>query len=162
MSEIINCKACGEPCASLAHNRLYCDQCQCAKAPAVYRFVCPDDRSYVGAVSDIRRRADHGIQRSNTRLRLAFEQYPPETWRYEVLELLPPGCSKRKLHAAEQRHINRLRSCEPDSGFNVAPAYLFPKQRRARYEAAALKRLTAAGMIVRANREWQQSRGARE
>src|SRR6476620_9918210 len=146
--KVIDCKACGRPCASSAPNRLYCDQCQCAKAPAVYRFVCPDGRSYVGAVSDIRRRADHGIQRSNTRLRLAFEQYPPETWRYEVLELLPPGCSKRKLHAAEQRHINRLHSCEPDSGFNVVPAYLLPKQRRARYEAAALKRFARIGITI--------------
>lgn len=118
-----HCKACGDGFVS-HHGRMYCsDVCLFgARAPAVYRFVCPDGRSYVGAVSDCRKRADNGIARSNTRLVVAFEQHPPETWTYEVLEHLPPRCSKRELHEAEQRHIDRLRSWDPAAGFNIAPA----------------------------------------
>lgn len=58
------------------------------KAPVVYRFICPDPdgRSYVGSVSDGRKRPDIGIARSNSRLEEAFVRHPPETWAYEVLE----------------------------------------------------------------------------
>jgi hypothetical protein len=92
------------------------------KAPAVYRFVCPDGRSYVGAATDIRKRDVHGIARTNPWLKMAFERYPPDTFTYEILERLPPGCAIGQLREAEQRHIERLRSWAPEPGFNIYPA----------------------------------------
>jgi hypothetical protein len=77
------------------------------KCPAVYRFVCPDGRSYVGAAGNCRKRGR--INRSNARLRAAFELHPPETWTFEVLERLPPGCFTEALREAEQHHIDRTR-----------------------------------------------------
>jgi hypothetical protein len=117
------CKACGltfDP----YHGALYCsDECRgSARAPAVYRFVCPDGRSYVGSVKDCRNRADNGLRRSNSRLLDAFEHYPPESFAYEALEQLRPGCSERDLREAEQRHIDRLRSWDSACGFNIVPA----------------------------------------
>jgi hypothetical protein len=129
----INCKSCGQP-FNTVQGRLYCSgDCRRTKAPAVYRFVCPDGRSYVGGTSDRRSRANRGIGRFNARLAVAFEQYPPETWTYEILELLAPGCSEQELRAAEQRHIDRLRSCEPDAGFNIWPAHLQKLRKRNDY-----------------------------
>lgn len=90
-----------------------------AKAPAVYRFICPDGRSYVGAVANERDRAKYGINRRNKLLDEAFERYPPEAWTYEVLERLWPGCSEQELRRAEQRHIDRLRTLDPEHGFNM-------------------------------------------
>jgi len=89
------CKSCARPFASM-YGRKYCsDECRRAKAPAVYRFISPDGRSYVGAVFDCRKRANNGIARSNPRLKAAFKQYPPETFTFEVLERLPRGCLDR-------------------------------------------------------------------
>jgi hypothetical protein len=68
------------------------------------------------------KRGDKGIARKNARLLIAYEQYPPETFTYEVLERLVPGCSERDLRKAEQRHIDRLRSWSLDTGFNMMPA----------------------------------------
>ena len=118
-----SCKACGLT-FNPYHGALYCSaECRNgARAPAVYRFICPDGRSYVGAVKDCRRRAERGIRRSNTRLLAAFKKHPPETFAYEVLEQLRPGCSERELREAEQRHIDRLRSWSPRAGFNIVPA----------------------------------------
>jgi hypothetical protein len=122
--KVIACKTCQQPFTSSDGRRVYCDRpdCRRTKAPVVYRFVCPDGRSYVGAASDCRNRANHGVARSNTRLLAAYEQYPPETWTYEILERLVPGCSERELREAEQRHIDSLRSYAPEAGFNVLPA----------------------------------------
>jgi hypothetical protein len=108
-------------------------------APAVYRFVCPDGRSYVGSVSDCRKREARGIARSNPWLKAAFERYPPDTFTYEILERLPRGCSIEQLREAEQRHIERLRSWDQERGFNICPAtwngdgpgFLAARQRRA-------------------------------
>lgn len=108
-------------------------------ASIVYRFLSLDSRSYVGSVQDGRKRADEGIGRSNQRLEAAFTQYPPETWVYEVLEHLPPGCSEQTLREAEQRHIDRLRSWLPEFGFNIAPAVWDedgPMQRAVRHDWA--------------------------
>jgi hypothetical protein len=110
-------------------------------SPAVYRFVCRDGRSYVGAVGVISKRDDHGIARSNPRLLAAFEQHPPEDWTFEVLERLHPGCSKRELREAEQRHIDALRSWSPETGFNIYPAIWEgegPAQRAGRQWKAAI------------------------
>jgi hypothetical protein len=105
----------------------------------VYRFVRPDGRSYVGAVGDSRRRGS--IQRPNVRLLAAFELHPPETWAFEVLERLPPGCSIPALREAEQRHIDRLRSWLPEFGINMAPAVWTadgPAQRAGRQRTAVV------------------------
>jgi hypothetical protein len=105
----INCKACGRPFAP-RRGRQFCDHVgrQRNRFPAVYRFICPDGRSYVGAVGDCRNRGD--IRRSNPRLLAAFDLHPPTTCTFEVLERLTPGCSAEALRVAEQQDINRLRS----------------------------------------------------
>jgi hypothetical protein len=57
------------------------------------------------------------------------------------LERLPPGCSRRTLREAEQRHIDRLRSWAPDLGFNIVPAVYEgdgPSQRTGRQFKAAV------------------------
>lgn len=94
------------------------------RAPGVYRFICPDGRSYIGSASDCRRRDQSGLARSNSRLREAFEQWPPEQWRYVLLQRLPPACSRRELRAAEQRHIERLETWTHKGGFNMVPAVM--------------------------------------
>jgi hypothetical protein len=116
------CKSCEQEFDS--YNRVqFCSQhCRSARAPAVYRFICPDGRSYVGSQKDCRKRANEGIQRRNTRLLAAFEKHPPESFVYEVLESLPPGCSEMVLRKAEQKHINRLRSWDSQFGFNIVTA----------------------------------------
>lgn len=116
MSSKLTCKVCGKPFDPYNRRQLYCSpKCRDGN-PSVYRFVSPDGRSYVGAVRDISKRADHGIKRSNSRPLAAFEQHPPESFAFEVLEQLPYGCSDLELHKAEQRHIDRLRSYEPEMG----------------------------------------------
>ena len=90
--------------------------------PLVYRYMSPDGRSWVGSVQDGRRRNAYGICRSNAWLEEAFRQYPPETFTYEELEWLPPGCAEEKLRAAEQRYINRFHSWAREFGFNILPA----------------------------------------
>jgi hypothetical protein len=114
------CKACKQQ-FEYSYDRLqFCSpECRTMRAPAVYRFICPDGRSYVGGVKDCRKRANKGIQRRNTRLLSAFEKHPPETFVYEVLEYLPPGCSEMVLRTAEQKHIDRLRSWDAETGFNM-------------------------------------------
>src|SRR6476660_7355170 len=101
---LVDYKTCGRLFAP-KNGRKYCPRSECRRRrfPAVYRFISPDGRSYVGAVSDYRKRGD--IRRSNPRLLVAFELHPPETWVFEVLERLPPGCTLQALREAEQRHI---------------------------------------------------------
>jgi hypothetical protein len=111
----------------------------------VYRFVCPDGRSYVGGCININGRP-RTIHRSNKRVQAAFKQYPCETWTFEILERLPVGCPECELREAEQRHIDRLRTMEPEFGFNVdaaigtttkpgsGPIYYDPKTGRWFYE----------------------------
>jgi hypothetical protein len=143
-TKIIDCMTCGRPFKT-QRGCLYCSpECRDIKAPAVYRFICPDGRSYVGAVRDIRWRGNNGIQRSNPRLLTAFQQYPPGNWTFEILEWLPAACSKWQLREAEQRYIDRLQSWSPESGFNILPAVWGidgPAQRAARqWRAAATAR----------------------
>jgi hypothetical protein len=114
------CVAYDEPMSVQLHgSRKYCDACS---APAIYRFVCPDGRSYVGSTSYPRDRNLRGLERSNSWLLEAFERHPPETWTYEVLEKLPYGCSKEEVLDAEQQHIERLGSWMKEHGFNIHPA----------------------------------------
>ena len=142
------CKTC--KCRFMTWHALqrYCSShCRSYKQPAVYRFICPDGRSYVGAVQDCRERARHGIGRSNPWLEAAFQHYPPETWVYEVLERLPPGCSARELRKAEHRYMKRLNSWDPAAGFNRHPAVWdrdSPARRRVSTEMSArLKEVNA-------------------
>jgi hypothetical protein len=124
------CRACGRsfdptlrPFDRVFRSRTFCTpECRARPSPAVYRYVCPDGRSYVGAVANIEERNEGGICRLNPWLAAAFERHPPETFVFEVLERLTPGCTKRELRAAEQRHIERLRSWSPEAGFNFYPA----------------------------------------
>jgi hypothetical protein len=117
------CHACGRAFDFSKRGRSkFSPECRPAVFPIVYRFICPDGRSYVGAVADGRHRSDHGVARLNSQLLAAFKQYPPEWWSYEVLERPPPGCSWHDRREAEQRHIDRLRSWDPTAGFNMQPA----------------------------------------
>src|SRR5262249_37143998 len=118
------CATCGRRLSPICHgNQRYCSaHCQIYKAPAVYRYVCPDGRSYVGSTHDHEVRLHAGIERSNPRLTSALTKYPAETWTFELLQLLPPGSVVPVLRAAEQHHIERLRTRDPKHGFNILPA----------------------------------------
>ena len=121
-----HCPACAQLMVSITHE--FCGTCRKRrKAPAVYRFVCPDGRSYVGSTPNHRTRNNRGIARTNRWLVEVFGRHLPDTWVYEVLETLPPGCSKTMMEAAEQRHIDRLDTTDPAHGFNVRRAdnYLY-------------------------------------
>lgn len=124
-----SCAACGEPLPAGSHaSRKFCaERCDHRKrpAPAVYRYVAPDGRCYVGSVSDIRTRDRRGLSRSNSWIDEAPQKFPAKLWRFEVLKKLPPGCSERSLRRAEQFYIERLRSWEPAYGFNCGPAVWF-------------------------------------
>lgn len=133
----------------LHHGRKYCSwECGVtrARAPAVYRFVSPDGRSYVGSVKDCRTRAKSGIRRSNSRLKAAYEQYPP-------------GSSELALRKAEQKHINRLRSWSPECGFNILTAV---KGRRGPAQRAQLqfRRAVIAGVHEKTRQRVAQYRDA--
>lgn len=88
------CLACGKP-LPVGQGRKYCGPVSCAPrkrpAPAVYRYVAPDGRSYVGSISDVRVRDRAGLARSNEWIDKALATYPLETWRFEILERLPVG-----------------------------------------------------------------------
>lgn len=113
------CVMCKRPLPAGSYgNRKFCG----CKASVVYRFVCPDGRSYVGSTRDHRERSHRGIQRKNPQLIEAFALHPPKTWTYEVLERLPAGRSRKQRAVAEQRHIDRLRTWAPEHGFNMLAA----------------------------------------
>jgi hypothetical protein len=68
---------------------------------------------------------------------------------------LPPGCSKRELREAEQRHIDRLSTWSPAAGFNITPAIWDrdgPVQRAGRQALAVLTSTTQKGRWMRAKR----------
>ena len=119
-----DCLTCGRRLpASYRSNSWYCGKhCQTYKAPAVYRYVCPDGRSYVGSTCNHELRLRAGIKPSNPRLASALKKYPAQTWTFAVLQLLPPGCAVPALRAAEQQHIERLHTRDPKHGFNILPA----------------------------------------
>jgi hypothetical protein len=110
------CPSCGG--AVPARRRKYCGE-DCRRQVGVYRFVCPDGRSYVGSTHNLRIRPVNGLQRSNRRIAAALAKYPAETWRFEVLERLPPGRPFLEAIAAERRHIERLGTLNPEQGFNM-------------------------------------------
>lgn len=59
-------------------------------SPAVYRFVSPDGRSYVGSTRRIKLSALKGLQRSGWRIAEAEAKFPPETWRLKFLSVCRP------------------------------------------------------------------------
>jgi hypothetical protein len=122
------CRACGAQFFRRGSRR-YCDECRNKRrreaqeaSPAVYCFVCPDGRSYVGSTRRVKIRARDGVQRWGYRPSAALLKYPSEEGRFEVLEWLPQDCSDRELHEAEQHHIDRLKTFDPKRGFNVLHA----------------------------------------
>jgi hypothetical protein len=112
------CRACGERFSPRSFTQRYCDPCN---SDVVYRFIAPDGRSYVGSTwcSGLRQPT---LSRSNSRIKTASEKYPPETWSFELLERVPVGQSRFE---AEQRHIDRLGTLNPDRGFNMRCAWPF-------------------------------------
>jgi hypothetical protein len=71
------CNACGRSFEA-RRRRAYCSpECSRVPAPGVYRFICPDGRSYVGS------RCAYGVSDHNQRLADALDQYPLETERGE-------------------------------------------------------------------------------
>src|SRR5215831_19200036 len=113
------CRACGGEFTWVhSWNESYCSEaCRRAPAPAVYRFIAPDGRSYVGSRADWPARERMGINpprgQINSRLAAALAKYPADTWTFEVLQELLGGCSKSDRVRAEQYHIDRLRSWDP-------------------------------------------------
>jgi hypothetical protein len=63
-----------------------------------------------------------GLHRHNPWLLQAFIAHPPNTWTFELLQELQPGCDLVELRLAEQIHIDHLRSWDPVHGFNMRPA----------------------------------------
>ncbi len=123
----LDCKSCGQPFTPPYGNQRNCDECLQkirAYSPAVYRWVAPDGRSYVGSTVHSFIRHTVGLDRKNRRIDAALKEYPQETWAYEVLEQLDPECSEAELRLAEQQHIERLRTWMPEYGFNMTPAVL--------------------------------------
>jgi hypothetical protein len=96
-----------------------CGKC-CPSNTAMYRWICPDGRSYVGSQMDIRGRQGR-LGRNNVRLREALKIYPAETWRFEILERLEFYSDDQ--YEREQYHIDRLRTLDPQYGFNIHPAW---------------------------------------
>src|SRR5262249_28690167 len=93
--------------------------------PGVYRFICPDGRSYVGSRRWLERRKRIGMQPSNKRLQSILVKYPSEMWTFEIIELIPWRMYTRPLgntYEREQYHIERLRSWDPAHGFNMEAA----------------------------------------
>jgi hypothetical protein len=118
MMREVQCPECSRKFFTKHVRAKFCSAGCWGQGPAVYRYVSPDGRSYVGSTGDYRTRDRFGIDRVNSRLTEAYAEYPPELWRFEVLEKgLPlPG---RELRLAEQNHIERLRSWMPEHGFNM-------------------------------------------
>jgi hypothetical protein len=151
-----NCAACGRAFQP-RYRAIFCSvECRKARSPAVYRFISPDGRSYVGSVADARHRGGK-FGRLNSRIADAIRQFPDSLWHYEVLEHLNPGCQKRERLIAEQRHIDRLRSWSPDGGFNLHPAIWDadgPAQRSARRYRAGILAEARARQRARSERFW--------
>lgn len=162
------CIACGERLPPGSHaGRKFCPEiCDHRRrpAPAIYRFISPDGRCYVGSASDVRMRNRGGLSRSNSWIAEVVEKHPLETWTFEVLEELLPGCSKEALRRAEQRHIERFRSWDRQHGFNMHPAVWFgetpgilaARERRAEQTRQMIRRIT----VMRRQREavWRAGR----
>jgi hypothetical protein len=96
----------------------HCAECRSkikAYSPAVYRWVAPDGRSYIGSTVHSFTRPAAGLDRKNRRIDAALKEYPPETWAYEVLERLDPGCPEAELRLAESETSEPASEPEPDT-----------------------------------------------
>ncbi len=109
------CVTCRGPFVQQERRQIYCSTpCRENPNPAVYRFVASDGRCYVGSTGNYKRKPCINIKRRNQRL-LNYSS----TWTFEILEELKRGCTTAKLREAEQKHIERLRSWDPQHGFNM-------------------------------------------
>jgi hypothetical protein len=117
------CHICGTHACGIqtARPRKYCGDCRTSPTVYVYRFICPDGRSYVGSNTSYssKIRAFEGLSRSNRRIKAISEIHPPNTWRFELLENLPLNCPYQEVLEAEQRQIDRLGTLDPERGFNM-------------------------------------------
>ena len=117
------CRACGSEFFWVNSNQVYWSEvCRRVPAPAVYRFIAPDGRSYVGSRANWLAPKRDGITPTNSRLVEALAEYPADTWTFEVLQILPGRCLEADRHRDERYHIDRLRSWDPTHGFNMNPA----------------------------------------
>jgi hypothetical protein len=128
MASLVNCKACEKPFEPSNWKHVYCSY-RCREGdPAVYRFAAP--RWPQLRRSRARYPQSRQVRHSAFQFAIArciLEQYPPETFTFEVLERLPHRHSSwqeasRELREAEQRHIDRLHSYDPAMGFNMVTA----------------------------------------
>jgi hypothetical protein len=117
----MRCVQCGEIFPDPGWNRRHCGKCR-PFYTAVYRFICPDGRSYVGSREDCQWRERVGIKPSNARLRKALKKYPAHTWKFEIIEMLKYRSNNQYMR--EQYHIERLRTMDPRYGFNVVRAWV--------------------------------------
>ena len=157
------CAACGKFLPAGSHSRrMFCpEKCEPRKrpAPAVYRFVAPDGRCYVGSVSDISKRNQRGLERSNPWIDEALLTYPSETWVYEVLENLPPGCSKETMFHAERKYMEQFRSWMKEHGFNMQRLVVLSN---AELEQQAVERAVKAGEAsAKSDKHVSKTRSAR-
>jgi hypothetical protein len=157
------CVACGVQFTPGRRKRYCSKACRLAPAPAVYQFICPDGRCYVGSRADCRRRKREGVWPNNDRLRAALAIYPADTWTFEILQVLPAGCSNQVRLRAEQQHIDRLRSWNPAHGFNIIPADCDVASPACR--EANRRRMSVMNAAIRANwysrrAEWVNARGS--
>jgi hypothetical protein len=139
-----NCLDCGAHFASTLRHVRHCHACRVA---GIYRFICPGGRSYVGGTDYLNVRAEGGLNRSNARIKGAAAKYPLKTWRFEVLEVLPPNASWEDSLAAEQRHIDRLGTSDPKRGFNVDAPELTLRRWNCSKQISAVWRDCRAGLF---------------
>jgi hypothetical protein len=90
------CRFCGTQFTPRDHRR-YCNECHYAP-PAVYRFSCPDGRSFVGSTSDLKARSLKGLSRTNRRIKTAIEKYPQSRLQIEAC--------RRAARTAEQDEVS--------------------------------------------------------
>ncbi len=83
------------------------------------------------------------------RLQRSWNKYGPNSFSWEVLEIVPP--ERAKLVEREQFHIDRLKSSDPKYGFNISPTAGSPlghkhtAETRARMSAALIGNQYAKG-----------------
>lgn len=91
----------------------------------IYRYIAPDGRSYIGKTGlQQGARAQQGAgYRSSSRFWNAIQQYGWETFKYQVLAVVPknlPNAEKRAC-LLESRYIKEYRTLSPLFGFNMRP-----------------------------------------
>ena len=83
---------------------------------SVYKLTCPDGRVYIGICSGKPERRWRNGNEYNERLKAAYETYPFDTFKKEILFT---GLSEESALAKEQELIKQYDSANPEKGFNV-------------------------------------------